>query len=333
VFLTAGIQITLQKATTGANNEADGVVRVLKAVNGLLAVVVSFIKYLLANTVELLRRLETLLAVLRTCETMKDSDVLFELEETYKELEAVKEQLEAYIIQFEGKTDPNTAEFGAYQIRVEEEQLVETGIVNRRRRGIALDKNGRIAAQSDLTFATNEKVIIEEVKQKLVSLGLINPVLANLDTANLAVISESLNYLDTNDVLDDDLNITEAELDDADNLDENQGLGLQAFINNLKGGRRLRRRMREQMAKNKRQLATQLQREDPSGRTTGNLTSNLATSARQDEIKGIRTQIDEWKAQIAAAALLPPNPVNIALIRDRTIKIQNAQKRIRELGG
>jgi hypothetical protein len=333
VFLTAGIQITLQKATTGANNEADGVVRVLKAVNGLLAVVVSFIKYLLANTVELLRRLETLLAVLRTCETMKDSDVLFELEETYKELEAVKEQLEAYIIQFEGKTDPNTAEFGAYQIRVEEEQLVETGIVNRRRRGIALDKNGRIAAQSDLTFATNEKIIIEEVKQKLVSLGLINPILANLDTANLAVISESLNYLDTNDVLDDDLNITEAELDDADNLDENQGLGLQAFINNLKGGRRLRRRMREQMAKNKRQLATQLQREDPSGRTTGNLTSNLATSARQDEIKGIRTQIDEWKAQIAAAALLPPNPVNIALIRDRTIKIQNAQKRIRELGG
>jgi len=333
IFGTSGTQITLQDAVNKAKDESDGVMRILRAINALLAVVVVFIKYLLGNTIELLRRLETLLAVLRGCEAMKDSDVLFELEETNKQLIAVKEQLEAYIIKFEGKTDPKTAEFGAYQIRVEEEQVVESTVTNRRRRGIALDQNGRIAAQSDLTFATNEKIIIEEVKQKLVSLGLINPVLANLDTANLAIISESLNYLDTNDVLDDDLNLTEEQIESADNLDENQGLGLQAFVNNLKGGRRLRRRMRTKLAAQKRQFAGQLRSADPTGAFGQSAASQQIAQANRLERQSIQDQIKEWQAQIAAAAILPPNPANILLIRDRTRKIQNAQKRLKELGG
>lgn len=261
LFGTSGTQITLQDAVDKAKDESDGVMRVLRAINALLAVVTDFIKYLLGNTIELLTRLETLLAVLRGCETMKNSDVLFELEDTYKELLAVKEQLETYIIKFESKTDPNTAEFGAYQIRVVEEEVVERTITNRRRRGIALDQNGRIAAQSDLTFATDQRIIIEEVKQKLVSLGLINPTLANIDTANLATISDSLNYLDNNDVLDNNLNITEEQVESADNLDENQGLGLQAFVNNLKGGKRLRKRTRDLLTKQNAQVKDQVQKE------------------------------------------------------------------------
>lgn len=330
LYTTVGVQQTLRNARDKANNESDGIMRILKAVNGLLAIVKEFIKYLLANTVELLKRLETLLAVLRACESMKDSDVLFELEETNKQLLAVKEQLETYIIKVEGKTDPNTAEFGAYQIRVEEEQLVETTIRNRRRRGIALDQNGRIVAQSDLTFATDQKIIIEEVKQKLVSLGLINPVLANLDTANLATISESLDYLDNNDILDEDLNLTEDEVltEEGDNLDENQGLGLQAFANNLKGGRRLRRRMRQQLAKQRQSLAGQIRQTDTSGRFTSTANS-LERQARQDQIKSIEAQIGEWKAEIAVAAT--QGPAGLLIIRDRMKKIKAAQQKIAQL--
>ena len=261
LYSTAGIQTKVQDAKNAAKDESDGIMRVLRAVNALLSIVTVFIKYLLGNTVELLRRLETLLAVLQGCEAMKDSDVLFELQDTYKALLATKEQLETYIIKFEGKTDPNTAEFGAYQIRVVDEEVVERTITNRRRRGVAIDKLGQVAAQSDLTFATDQRIIIEEVKQKLVSLGLINPTLANLDTANLATISDSLNYLDNNDVLDNDLNLTELEIESADNLDENQGLGLQAFVNNLPGGKRLRKRMRAQLGAQDAKVKDQIQKE------------------------------------------------------------------------
>lgn len=258
IFNTVGTQVTIQEAANAAKDESDGVVRSLRSVNALLEVVTQFIRYLLTNANELLIRLDTLLVTLRGCQTLQGSDILRELEQTRADLVTFKEQLEAYIIRYDSKTDPNTAEFGAYQIRVEEEQLVEQGIRNKRRRGIAIDQNGRLVTQSDLTFATDQKIIIEEVKQKLVSLGLVNPVLAGIDTANLGVISDSLTYLDNNDVLDNNLNLTEQELESADNLDENKGLGLQAFVNNLKGGRRLRRRMRKQLAAQQAQLRTQV---------------------------------------------------------------------------
>lgn len=278
-FTTVGVLQRLQEAKDKAQNEADGIIRILRAINALLAITTTFVKYLLGNTVELLVRLETLLATLRGCETMKDSDILFELEKTYADLVVIKERLETYVIQFESKTDPRTAEFGAYQIRVEEEQLVEAGITNRRRRGIALDQNGRLVTQSDLTFATDLKIIIEEVKQKLVSLGLVNPTLANIDTANLAVISDSLNYLDSNDVLDNDLNLTGDVIAEelGDNLDEGKGIGLQAFMNNLKGGKRLRQRMRAQLARQQAELRAQIARERQAAQ---NSITNLSSSPR-----------------------------------------------------
>jgi hypothetical protein len=140
--------------------------------------------------------------------------------------------------------------FGTYDIRVVDEELTDRSIQNKRRRGIALTQTGQIVAQSDLTFATNTAVIIAEVKQKLVSLGLVQPNLVSgttnnavADATNLATISESLDYLDNNDVIQDDLNITTTPSDLPDNLDETKGLGLNAFINNLKGGKKLRKRV------------------------------------------------------------------------------------------
>lgn len=260
MFITAGAQTKLQDAKNAAKAETDGVMRILRGINALLSVVVVFVEYLLVNTVELLARMEILLSKIRTCDTLKDSDILFELEKTNTELLAVKEQLETYIINVRSKTSPDSSEFGKYQIRVVDEQVVENTVTNRRRRGIALDANGAIVTQSDLTFATNTTVIIEEVKQKLVSLGLVQPSIPRLDAESLAIISESLGYLDNNDVLDDNLNITnEASLDGLTEGEE--GIGLQSFINNLKGGRKLRRAVRTKLAANQTQFRTQVAQE------------------------------------------------------------------------
>ena len=279
VFLTAGLQTTIQDAKEAAKSEADGVMRILRQLNALLSVVVVFVEYLLVNTVELLARLEILLSKLQTCETMKNSDVLYELQQTYVNLSSLKDELEQYIFTVRGKTNPDNAEFGTYQIRVIDEEVVETTVVNKRRRGVALDINGAIVTQSDLTFATNTAIIIEEVKQKLVSLGLVQPSLPRLDSQSLAVISESLNFLDNNDVLDNDLNLTEPPSELADNLDENQGLGLQAFINNLKGGKRLRKRMRSQLAQQRKELKGQLAKERQAAQNSVN--ASVATSKAQ----------------------------------------------------
>jgi hypothetical protein len=242
---TAGIQTTIQDAKEKAKDESDGVMILLKSINSLLSVVVMFIRYLLTNTNELIRRLDILLLNLQACQAVKDSDVLRQLESTKQDLLNLREQLATYITQYDSKTNPDTAMFGGYDIRVVDEQLTDQSIVNKRRRGIALDTSGQIVAQSDLTFATNTAVIIAEVQQKLISEKLVQPSLGVVDGTNLATISDSLNYLESNDVLNDNLNIEPTQLDSPDNLDENQGLGINAFFNNLPGGKKLRQRTRK----------------------------------------------------------------------------------------
>ena len=139
--------------------------------------------------------------------------------------------------------------------------MVDTTIVNKRRRGIAVDQNGAIVAQSDLTFATNTSIIIEEVKVKLVSSGLVKSQFSSFGGSDLAVISTSLTYLEDNTALDSNFNFDTLLQDSGespDSEDESVGLGLNAFINNLKGGKKLRIRSRAAMKSSATAFQTQI---------------------------------------------------------------------------
>jgi hypothetical protein len=265
LYLTYGAQSKISDVKDAAKDNVSGLARVLNGLNALLGITTIFIRYLLTNAVELQRRLQILLLNLEVCESMKGSDILDELRKTSEALKILETQLGDYIRMYDSKTDPETAIFGSYNIRVVDEEVTDQSIPNKRRRGIALDQNGFIVTQSDLTFATNASIIINEVKLKLMAAGLVQPSFGALDGPDLAIISESLNYLDNNDVLQDDLNIQTFEnRDTPDNLDESQGLGLNAFLNNLPGGRRLRRRVRSSLGSASSQLATQIAAEKQS---------------------------------------------------------------------
>ena len=262
MYLTYGAQSKITDIKNAAKDNVSGLARVLNGLNALLSITTIFVRYLLTNTVEIQRRLQILLLNLQVCESMRGSDVLNELTKTSEALALLRTQLEDYIRMYDSKTNPETAVFGKYDIRVVDEQVSDPSIPNKRRRGIALDQNGFIVTQSDLTFATDSNIIINEVKLKLMAAGLVQPTYGALDGANLAIISESLNYLDNNDILQDDLNIQTFEnRDTPDNLDETQGLGLNAFLNNLPGGRRLRSRVRTSLASASSQVASQLNAE------------------------------------------------------------------------
>lgn len=261
MFSTAGAQTLIQDQKDKAKTESDGLMSLLKGLNALLALALTLVRYILANANELLIRLQTTITVLQGCEAVKDSDVLRELEEVVGELEVLKDELTGYITKYDSKTSPDSAVFGVYDIRVVDEEVVDPTVENKRRRGIALDERGVIVAQSDLTFATNTAVIIEEVKQKLIAAGLVQPTFAQVDFVDLGIISESFNYLDNNDILDSDLNIEPVELDGPDNLSEDKGLGLNAFINNLKGGKRLRQRARRIVTQQTATVKSQVQSE------------------------------------------------------------------------
>jgi len=248
-----------------------------------LSVVLNFARYLIANADELLIRLRTLILQLEACESTKDSAVLEDLRASAANLQQVREQLATYVANHDGKTNPNSALFGKYDIRVVDEEVTDLAIPNKRRRGIALDQSGAIVAQSDLTFATNTSIIIEEVKVKLISLGLVASSYSSLNASDLSVIATSLSYLENDTVISEDFSFDDLlteNIDPPDGSDENQGLGLNAFINNLKGGRKLRKRVRAAMENASTKFQNQLAQDKVDGATilnTSNIASNVGT--------------------------------------------------------
>jgi hypothetical protein len=231
----------LESAKFKAKDETTGVERVLKAVNALLSVLLLFIRYLVTNANELLIRLDRILTNLEVCEAVKDSDVLAELQETRKALIDLRNQLLAYLDEYDSKTDPNTAVFGVYSIRIIDEEVTDREITNKRRRGVALAPDGQVVVQSDLTFATNPAVIIGEVQQRLLALGLVSTGQGILDAATLDTVAQSINYLNSNDIAENDLNIDVSARDSASTV---QAMNISDFLGNLPGGKEFKQKTR-----------------------------------------------------------------------------------------
>jgi len=236
MFSTVGVSVTFSSIATKIENFIDDLTDILAQVNSLLTVLISFLRYVQANTLQLIDRLQSLLDMLSACDSTKDSPVVAELADTLSKLKTLNTEISDYLALYDDKTDPSKAIFGTYSIEVIDEEVTDKSIPNKRRRGIALDKNGIIAVQSDLTFATDVKIIIQEVKLKLLSAGLVQPGLGGID-ANITVISESLSFLDTNDVIQDDLNLGNT----------GESVGLNEFMDNLPGGKALRQRVRSNL--------------------------------------------------------------------------------------
>lgn len=291
LFTTHGITASLEKARQAANDKSNQAIKRLEQVNSLLSVILNFVRYLLTNATELLLRLQVLIAKLEGCESTKDSAVLQDLRDSYNNLKQIQEQLATYILIHDGKTSPDTALFGKYSIRVVEEELTDASIKNKRRRGIAVDPDGAIVAQSDLTFATNTAVIIEEVKIKLLSSNLVSSQFNLLDASDLAVIATSVSYLENDTVLSEDFNfdsLLKESKDLPDGADETQGLGLNAFINNLSGGRRLRKRVRTALDASSTTFKNQVSQEKVNGENllkTDNVASSVGTGNEPEATK------------------------------------------------
>jgi hypothetical protein len=242
VSQTTGTISRLESAKFAAKDETGGVDRILKAVNALLSVLLLFIRYLVTNANELLIRLDRILTNLEVCEAMKDSDVLAELQETRQALVVLRDELLTYLNDYDSKTDPDTAMFGKYDIRIIDEEVTDREVTNKRRRGVALAPDGQIVTQSDLTFATNSAVIIGEVQQKLLALGLVSTGQGIIDAATLDTVAQSINFLSSNDIAENDLNIgasVEASATIA------QEVNIDDFLSSLPGGEKFKQNSRE----------------------------------------------------------------------------------------
>jgi hypothetical protein len=383
---------------------------------------------------------------------------------------------------FDKKNTKNN-KFGPYTIEILTEESVDTEIKLRRRYGIAIDEKGILATQSEATYASDDKIIIAEVKAKLLALGLVNtnalgyaqkanvmlnglggtnanggsgasgltsalmtglgdlaaskqgqninqaggstqalglggiasnnqssainrtsangtpldiPISnasfdgngAGLDSmitniggddygksldsflsedarrrqsnlegrkaesggnqpnlgfsgfsaSDISVMEESMNFLTNEDLTIDDIEFMEFDTgsDDPDSEDEDppEGLGINGFINSIKGGKKLRKRMRKMMAKASSDLANNLKQTDPAGTYSGKLANRQknseAIAERKNKISDLKEEISNWNKEKAQAKALGTKQFDAAK-KNLDPKIQKNEQSIRVL--
>lgn len=261
VYTTLGIT---NKMSIVANKEVkengiDNFVKRLNQINAFLGVIVNFIGSLIIDMQTVIDKINILLVNLENCNGV-DSQLVKDLEAVRNDLVAERKNLKDFVDGYNARKINRNNTFGEYTIKIVNEEVTDVEFKIRRRYGIAIDKNGNLALESTPTYATVDGIIINEVKQLLMSKGFVKNAYVNTDTNEIETINESLNFLEDDNINIDNLTNPDLStgLDDADNENEDSGLGLNAFVNKLSGGKKLRKRMRKIMAEQSSQLNSDL---------------------------------------------------------------------------
>lgn len=256
-FTTVGITTEFSEINKSVNDLIDRIEQDLKAINSLLTKIVSLISGISLNVNKISKALAVLIANLESCSNQPPG-LVDDLKSTLSQLNDVFGQLNDFVVNSQKSNTSNNLTFGGYTIQIITEELLKSSTNIPRRYGIAIDSNGFEVVKSTPTFATLDSIIIDDVKLILESKKLIKVQSSAFNQSQQSTIQQSLSYLESNTLPQNfSVNLT-SQLDPSGNLDENSGLGLNAFVNNQKGGKALRQRMMAAMAVSSAQLQQNL---------------------------------------------------------------------------
>ena len=255
VYTTTGITTAFADVLQKIEISLNALIKRLSQINTLFSLCLALVSQIIIILYDLIKNINIILVGLESCNNI-DPQIIKDLQDIRDGLQNTAVYFEKFVNNYENNKKTTNSTFGDYTIQIVSEEVTDDSIKIRRRYGIALGKNGFIAAKSTPTFASDNTIIINEVKIKLVSLGLVKSEFSAANIGDMAIIMESLNYLEGNDITfeDVDSNKYDSGLDSGMNENENDGLGINAFINKLQGGKKLRQRMRKMMKNNVDQL-------------------------------------------------------------------------------
>lgn len=238
----------------------DKLLGALDQINILLSLCAAIVEQVSLGIYYIVSVLNTMIENLKSC-TNVDKDLVNDMEIQRDNLLNTANGFESFIDNYKNNKIQSINTIGKYTIQIVTEEVVDDAINLRRRYGIAQEVNGIIAARSQPTFASDDKLIVNEVKQQLATLGLIKTEnLSSFTLEELSTIEESLKFLTDNTISLNKIENTNFDmgLDSPNNENENEGLGINAFMNKLQGGKKLRERMRKIMKQNSDKLKSSL---------------------------------------------------------------------------
>lgn len=258
LYTTAGINATFSNDLQKANNFVDAVINDLTSLSKFLSLISSTISEVTNDVLIVVEDISKIVANLESCKNAPNG-LADDLKNTAGELKKAIDGLNSFVQNGEKNRQNNSLTYGSYTVQIISEEIFRGTANIPRRYGIALDSNGIEVVKTTPTYASNDNVIIQEVQLLLESKKLIQPIQSSLTPNQILIIQSALAFVQDDNV-DQNFDYTiNVQLDSPNNEDENSGLGLNAFINNQKGGKALRKRMRAAMASASAQLQKNLE--------------------------------------------------------------------------
>jgi hypothetical protein len=256
-FTVVGINVTFADTLAKMQKFVDRITDDINAINSFIKKIISTISHISSDIQKINNALTILITNLKSCSSAPQ-DLVDKLKDTQSTLNDTFAQLDNFVQNSEKKKSNNNLTYGGFTIQIITEEIVKGSAGIPRRYGVAIDSNGVEVVKSTPTFATLDSIIISDVKLLLESNNLVNTQASALSLSQQNTIEESLSYLEDNNINSNFSTNFPDNSDSANNHDENSGLGLNAFMNNKKGGKDLRARMRASMAASSTQLQKNL---------------------------------------------------------------------------
>jgi hypothetical protein len=259
---TSGVTTTQAAKYQKLLKKSEITIRILNSINKIVAIIVSLLEGITSAIDLLLSNLKQIVDNLMSCDRNEASNpVMISIQNDILEIEQANNEIKAFTENYRNKEFTKSRSYFGYTIEILTEKIADPAVqltVRPRRFGIALNSDGIAVVQSTATFASDDNIIISEVKLLLIQKNLIKNPVGLFTDAELNVITDSLLILGNNEITLEDIE-DENYIDSPDNEDENDGLGLNAFINKLKGGKKLRERIKKSMSQSKEKLKSDLQ--------------------------------------------------------------------------
>lgn len=266
MFVTLGITTLISDVTQDKINKfIEKTTQRLNQINSVLSLIVIFITSLLGALDIIIQNLKLMVLNLEACSNIEDS-LIKEFNDTIENLESTRNDLQTFINTYNNNSNQINTRFGDYTIEIITEDITDEGISLRRRYGVAINNENIIVVNSTPTFASLDQIIINEVKVLLVSGGFVDKSLRDLSGDELRIVNESLNFLEEGDINIQDIETSNISIDE-----DTKGIGLSSFVNNLSGGKKLRKRVRKVFAEYSQKNAEQLKNTDPNSKYKSNI--------------------------------------------------------------
>ena len=326
-FAMFGIVSTIEGGKTVILKQIDDRLDRLSQLNSVVELVYLTVQNITIKFQYINTQLQILQNNMQVCNQTDNSPIIDELDSSRKRILKTIEDLDKFSSKYDQAINLNQNIFGGFILKIQEEEIVDNGIKYKRRRGIALDSNGILLEQTDLTFATDTNIIIEELKLKLNNKGLIQ------STGDTDSGYPDLDELSKDIALDSDI----PDIDD-DNEADAEYLSIQnelnTMIDTIKGASKLKKRVRQNISKEVNNTKDSI-KQGSIPQEASSVVSNTFNNTTQLINKGIQSTtnssdilIDSERIKLEQELIrlkelsLRAGPLSIQLINNKIILIQ-----------